>query len=290
MVQANTPTNKALKEAFSEYRSKTRRRFHVKVRRERARQLRELLSDPEAIDLETFNQDVWVLSSAVYLNGEEIDFAAFDSADSEQLARYESALEAGVLELHGNFIWSPPTRVYGAMLDDDDEQKTEYVREALRILDDPEPSPPEKVRRVQAVRGFGPATATGLVMIFHPDEFATYNKQSKGAMEILGRDESTLEAFEQEAIDLKELLGAEDYLELDHFLLHVNQGWIEVSRDDVTAQQYAGAFRAVGDSIGSYLKLLQAHYAAPDRTITAKGLARAVGYPSYPQPTPSTES
>ncbi len=221
-------TNRALKEAFSTYRSDPRRCFHVKIRRLRARQIRELLSKPDAVDLETFNGDVWVLYSRIYLNGEKISSAAFDNADAEHLTQYESALHTGELELHGNSIWKPPTQIYGAMLGVGDEQKIENVREAVRFLNDAELTPPQKARRVQTVPGFGPATATGLVMIFHPDEFAIYNKQSRGGMKKLGCDESTLEAFEQEVAALKEVLGAEDYLELDHFLLHINQGWIEV--------------------------------------------------------------
>ncbi len=164
----NSSTNKALKDAFSEYRSDPSRRFHVKIRRERARQLRELLSEPDTVDLTTFNNDVWIWSSGVYLNGKKIKPAAFDNADQEQVAQYESALDSGELELHGNLIWSPPTRIYGAMLGVDDEQKTETVRAALRFLNDAELSPAQKTRRVQTVAGFGPATATGLVMIFHP--------------------------------------------------------------------------------------------------------------------------
>src|SRR3712207_2669967 len=184
MARATAPTNKAIEEAFHEYRNMTPRHFHVKVRRERTRQIRELLSDPDAVDLTTFNSEVWLLSSGVYLNGEKIAFERlFDSADSDELTRYERALDAGELELHGNFIWRPPARIFGAMLGEDDEQKTKHVREALRILNDAELSPLEKARRVQAVHGFGPATATGLVMIFHPDNFPTYNKQSRGAIE-----------------------------------------------------------------------------------------------------------
>ncbi len=214
MAQARSPTNKALREAFSEYRTQPRQRFSVKLRRDRARQLRELLSEPDALDLETFNNDVWVWSSSVYLNDEKINLTAYENVDLEQLARYERALDAGELELHGNSIWSPPTQIYGAILHVDDEQKTENVREALRILGEAELSPPEKAQQIQAVPGFGPATATGVVMIFHPNEFAIYNKQSRGAMGKLGRDESTPKVFQQEAAYLKEVLGAEDYLEL----------------------------------------------------------------------------
>lgn len=233
MARTRSWTNEWLREVYSEYRNNPAARFHVRIRRERARQITDLLSEPEQIDLETFNQDVWVLSSSVYLNGEKIGFGDLYSTDADELSQYERALEAGDLELHGNFIWQPPTKIYGAMLKIGDEAKTENVREALRALNGTDLTPQEKVRRIEAVKGFGPATATGLVTIFHPDEFAIYNKQSKGALEKLGLDISTQEAFEQEAQDLKELLGAEDYLELDQFLLYINQGSIEVPGGDV---------------------------------------------------------
>lgn len=125
MAQQHASTNKTLREAFSEYRSDPRRRLHVKFRRERARQLRDLLSDPDALDLKTFNSDVWVGFKGAYLGGKEIGFPEFTNASSEELARFESALEAGELELHGNFVWEPPAKIYGAMLKVDDEQKIE---------------------------------------------------------------------------------------------------------------------------------------------------------------------
>ncbi len=61
---------RTLGDAFSEYRGDPGRRTHVRFRRERARQLRGLLSEPEAVDLHKFNHEVWVLSSGAYLRGE----------------------------------------------------------------------------------------------------------------------------------------------------------------------------------------------------------------------------
>ena len=233
MAQARLWTEGELRKSFADYRSDAYARFHVTLRRERARQLRELLSDPAEIDLDTFNHDVWVLSSSVYLNGEQISLGDLDNIDEDQIPEYKRALKTGNLELHGNCIWQPPTKIYGAMLKIGDEEKTENIREALSALNDTDLAPHEKVRRIEAVKGFGPATATGLVTIFHPDEFAIYNKQSKGALDKLGLDTSTLETFQQETRNLKEMLGAEDYLELDNFLLHINQGWIEVPGGDM---------------------------------------------------------
>lgn len=102
-----------MRQAFAEYRRDSRRRLHVKFRRERARQLRGLPPDPDTVDLDTFNQDVWVGSNGAYLDGESIGFPDFGHASPEQLARFENALESGELELHGNFVWEPPTRICG---------------------------------------------------------------------------------------------------------------------------------------------------------------------------------
>lgn len=48
----------------------------------------------------------------------------------------------------------------------------------------------------------------------------------------------------------------------------------------VTAQ-YVAAFRAVRGLTDSQVQMLRIHYHAPERTITAKQLARAVGFNSY---------
>jgi hypothetical protein len=56
------------------------RRTHIRFRRERARQLRGLLSEPEAVDLHNFNHEMWVLSSGAHLRGEALDLALFEDA------------------------------------------------------------------------------------------------------------------------------------------------------------------------------------------------------------------
>lgn len=71
---------------------------------------------------------------------------------------------------------------------------------------------------IDQIDGFGDNTATGLVMVFHPNEFAHYNKETQPPVEKLGYKVRTLEAFEQAVQEIKELLGAEDFIELDRFL------------------------------------------------------------------------
>lgn len=49
-----------------------------------------------------------------------------------------------------------------------------------------------------------------------------------------------------------------------------------------TSQQYIAAFRAVRNLTNSHVQMLRLHYHAPQRTMTAAQLARAMGYSSYP--------
>ncbi len=48
-----------------------------------------------------------------------------------------------------------------------------------------------------------------------------------------------------------------------------------------SSQQYAVAFRAIGELPDSYKKMLRVHYCAPNRTVTADQLSKAVGYETY---------
>lgn len=74
------------------------------------------------------------------------------------------------------------------------------------------------------VRGMSTAIASGLVTLRHPDQVEIYNVKSKGAMQHLGYAIGTLEAFEHSAHALKELLGADDFLQLDLFLYLITEG------------------------------------------------------------------
>jgi 5-methylcytosine-specific restriction protein B len=92
----------------------------------------------------------------------------------------------------------------------------------------------EKATRINAIEGFGPGTSTGLAMLAHPVSFAVWNQQSKGAFKKIGLESNELAAFEDAASRLKEQLGAEDFLELDHFLYLVNQGRIRISGSETS--------------------------------------------------------
>ncbi len=65
-------------------------------------------------------------------------------------------------------------------------------------------------------------------MLFHPDQFALYNARSRAAFDLLQLNTSSLEAFEDDAVKLKEHLGAADFLELDLFLWLLQGGQLPV--------------------------------------------------------------
>ncbi len=52
-----------MKEAFAAFQQDPLNRFKINVRRTRAAQLRQLLSHPDAIDLQTFLYEVWNIES-----------------------------------------------------------------------------------------------------------------------------------------------------------------------------------------------------------------------------------
>jgi DNA polymerase III delta prime subunit len=119
---------------------------------------------------------------------------------------------------------APPKQIYGAQLSISDDQKLENIRKGLRLLNDPSLTPLQKTEQILAVPGFGPNIATGLGMVYHPDEFAIWNKQSKGALVKLGYAEDPLSVFQESVTKLRNELGAADFIELDWFLYLVNQG------------------------------------------------------------------
>lgn len=213
-------TSTDLAGAFEEFRSSEIERFRVKVRRVRAKQLRELLRDPETLTLDIFNREVWQLDSGASVGGEPMSVSRLFSEELtvDEARSLNAALDAGQLELHGNCIWGSGTRVYGAPMRERPEEKLELVKEAVRLLSESSLAPMEKATRIEGIKGFGRNIATGLVMVFHPDDFAIYNEVSQQAYTDLGFDASMLEQFERSARELQDTLGADDFLELDWFL------------------------------------------------------------------------
>jgi AAA domain (dynein-related subfamily) len=207
--------------ALDEFRDSAPGRLWLRVRRQRAAALRELLAVPDSVTLEMFNREVWPLESESVLRGHPAKLVTGSGEirwESAEAADLLEALDAGELELHGNYMWGSATHVYGAMLQADDAVKTRNLQLAAEILNQSDLRPDQKAAQLQQIRGFGPNAATGLVMAFHPTEFAIYNQPSRAMVADMGYPTDTVSEFEQSVATLREELGAEDFLELDLFL------------------------------------------------------------------------
>jgi hypothetical protein len=230
MGESELRRNAGLHHAFEKWRANAGNEFMVRVRRYRAGQLRQMLADPERVDLERFNREVWQIESAtiVHPEGDRIRLALGAPPEGVTLARLNSALANGNLELHGNYVWRPASGIFNPQ-HKDNQEKLDNLLYALLILNDPELEPIEKARQIQRIRGFGENSATGLVMLMHPDRFAIRNLQSTTAFEKLGIATGSLETFEEAAEQLRNDVGAEDFIELDLFLYATAQGRVFIA-------------------------------------------------------------
>lgn len=224
--------NDTLRESFIAFRQDPSDTFRVNVRRTRAAQIRRLLSNPESVNLDTFQQEVWNIETRTHLRSRNIDLRIAEnptlmapsveqllSEEKITIQELEAALLSGDLELHGNYIWRQAAHLYAPRLDI--QLKLAHIQRALQILNNSNLTPLEKARHIDAIYGFGENNSTGLVMLFHPDEFAIVNVVSKGVLSKLGMNLTTntpLESIQQELRSLKEALDAQDFLELDLFL------------------------------------------------------------------------
>jgi hypothetical protein len=216
----------ALMQRFAEFQGDPLQQFRVRLRRHRAGEMRDMLADPAAITLEWFNQNVWRLESQTLVDGTPIKTGeVFNLAgmSDERLRELDGALAAGTLEFHGNAIWGSGTRIYGAQLQLTADQALSHVRRAAGVLTELGLDPMEKARALLELPGFGPNTATGLVMVFHPDRFALWNQVSRRVVASLDGETNDLTAFERDVGAIREALGGEDFLELDWFFYLLNE-------------------------------------------------------------------
>lgn len=214
-----SPAWAEIKRVFAAFRASPSERFYVTLRRHRAAQIRELLSNPAAVDLATFDADVWAIHTRTLLDGRETDILSHDDkpVDERTARELTTALGNGRLELHGNYTWGSATRVFGTTTPER-EVRTRLVHEGLRALTDSTLSPTEKYARITAVKGFGPNITSGLLMHFHPTEFCLWNTVSRNAVAPLGLRTATIHDFLESMHQLRAELGAEDFIELDRFL------------------------------------------------------------------------
>ncbi|MCB0212579.1 MAG: hypothetical protein KDJ52_24765, partial [Anaerolineae bacterium] len=215
--------NKKLSEDFERFKHNFYDRCIVKLRRKRIGQLRDLLSNPGSITAQIFNQEVWNIHNTVTFNGAVVNIFERDDFDDEVLSQIDTAIDSDDFEVGGNSIWGSGSRVYAPRLINEDE-KTNYIHQALHILNDTKLTPLEKVERIKSIYGFGDNISTGLVMIFHPDEFSLYNREAQNILGRLGYGSRvSLKEYQEIIRELKNDLEAQDYLELDWFLYRVNR-------------------------------------------------------------------
>jgi 5-methylcytosine-specific restriction enzyme B len=208
---------------FNDFKQNIFHSFFIKLRRYRANQLKELLNGKNKISLQQFNEEVWNIGYAV-LNDTKLNvFNIIHNNDFDTLKKLNEQLEKNQLIYRGNSIWGTGTRVFGAQLKLTDQEKEQLINNAIEILNRTDLTPLEKVNNLIEIKGFGENIATGLVMVFHPDEFAIYNSQSFGALRKLGYSPETLEDFQKDITSLKETLHAADFIELDWYLYWINQ-------------------------------------------------------------------
>lgn len=238
---------------FAQFKDDPIEQLRVRIRRERARQLRELLATSNVIDVDMFNRELWNIEASTLLDGEEIRGAIYsDKFNSQELRqRIDEALSQGSLELHGNYMWGSGSRIYGARLKLSPEERLANIETVIRTLNDEQTPPTEKAKRIQDVPGFGPNMATGLVMVVHPEQFAIWNKPSKAALNKLGYDASELSTFQDVAGILKDELGAGDFIELDWFLYLLSQdGNTEKTTDNGNSSRDDSGARSWAISLG----------------------------------------
>jgi MoxR-like ATPase len=218
-------TEKQLRAAYAAFAADPSQRLRLTVRRNRAAAIRDLMSRRD-LDLSTFNREVWAFESDTVVAGSTMKgvIPSTDPIPEDRLAQIQKALADSTLELHGNYTWGSATKVFGAQVPDKDVLR-DGLRRAQEILAAAVPAL-EKAKRLMSgeVKGFGENVGTGLVMMFHPDEFAIFNGPSQAAVRFLGLTAKSLDEFEAVAAELKTILGCPDFLALDWFLFLILDG------------------------------------------------------------------
>ena len=225
------------------------------VRRERAAQLRELLTAEPPVTLETFNRDVWKFESATFVDGQDVTRELFsDELTPDRARQLEEALKGGRMELHGNYVWGSGASVFGAALKMEDGAKQALIDQAVELIR-VTADPLALAQQLGGLAGFGPNISTGLALLLYPADFALFNRRSVAAMTALNYDASSLEIFQASISELRERVGAQDFLELDWFLycrVSPQTTWW-VNQGNTYAEERAGGYVWASNETGRTL-------------------------------------
>jgi len=218
MIDEELKPTKWMDSEYQEFITNPLHQFYIRLRHKRAKEIKELLKNPYQLTLNQFNEEVWRIGHVLTDKGAFDVFKLMKSYDEEVLQDLINKEKKGQLRYVGNACWGSATRVFGSQLKISDDEKLNLIRKAVSILNQSKLSPMEKYNQIIAIPGFGDNITTGLIMIYHPVEFAIYNIPSKTALDELGFDTYNLPVFQKEIHRLKEELGANDYIELDWYL------------------------------------------------------------------------
>lgn len=236
-----------LKNAFQKFHQEPLHRFRVKLMHKQAERLRYFLSYPTNIDVATFNREIWSFNPSVWLdvNPSNNWNPLLNSTFSEEhkLALLAHDLEEGKLALWGQSIWELSDKTYAPQVTDDSKKLTS-IYHALDVLNDGDYAPLEKAVKIETIEGFNFESASGLVMVFHPNHFLLESKASQIILQLGKHYEinpkhfyrehyhteddwknyhdktvlSQLETFQKIAAQLQKELGCQDFIELHAFL------------------------------------------------------------------------
>jgi hypothetical protein len=211
--------------AFAAFRANPYSHFITRLRQQRADQIRELFEQPAAMTYDRFNREIWQIGSRIVLRGQPISDKLFLQAmpSDARVAELSAALDANELVVEGNTIWHPGSGVYGPGLKEDVAAKEAHIRHAFTILTNVKLAPFEKVAQINKIPGFGPGAANMLVMLVAPTAWALNNEQARSALKRCGFPAVNETEVQVSASQLREELGAADFIELDLFLYQLNQ-------------------------------------------------------------------
>lgn len=121
-----------------------------------------------------------------------------------------------------NCVIGQSTGIFAPMLKlKEQNDRLSLVKQALHHFNDATLSPLEQVERVFDISSFGENNATGLGMIFHPEEIGLVNKATREILQKMGHARANKQSWRELQDVLRSLhilLRTRDFIELDWFL------------------------------------------------------------------------